>query len=132
MTFQGYQGVDNWHGTPVADTLLVEIQPIYDDCVERPEGAEVSAIDRDYPITEAIDQGSFPNVYGYNRTTGVHEGASLLAEVNGDPLLAVTEHGDGRVVACASDPGIQWGLGLVDWEGYSQFWADVINWVTNT
>lgn len=128
MTFQGYQGVGNWQGTPVAETLPVEIQPVYDDRVERPEGAEVSVVDRTHPITEAVGDGSFPVIYGYNRTAGVREGAEMLAEVNGDPLLAAAEHGDGRVVAYTSDPGIQWGLGLVDWDGYSQFWTDTIEW----
>jgi uncharacterized membrane protein len=51
--------------------------------------------------------------------------------VDGDHLLAVTEHGDGRVVAYTSDPGIQWGLGFVDWEGYSQFWTGVLDWISS-
>jgi len=128
MTFQGYQGVGNWHGTPVADTLPVEIRPIYDDRVERPEGAEVSLVVDSHPVIENITE-PFPNVYGYNRTAGVHDQADLLARVDGDPLLAVTEHGDGRVLAYTSDPGIQWGHDLVDRDEYGTFWGDVLRWV---
>jgi len=129
MTFQGYQGTGNWHGTPVAETLPLDIKPIYDDRVERPEGAEASFVEPDHPILEGVDEASFPPIYGYNETAGVREDATLLARINGDPLLAVTEYGDGRVLAYTSDPGIQWGLGLVEWDRYSAFWTDALEWV---
>jgi Uncharacterized membrane protein len=129
MTYQGYQGVGNWHGTPVADTLPLEIRPIYDDRVERPEGAVASMVEPDHPVLEAVGDG-FPELYGYNETAGVRKDATLLARVDGSPLLATREYGDGRVVAYTSDPGIKWGLELVEWNEYAQFWSDTLDWAT--
>lgn len=130
MTFQGYQGVGNWHGTLVAETLPVEIRPIYDDRVERPEGAETTIERPDHPVFDSLDHESLPVVYGYNEVAGLRDGATELATVDGNPLLAVTEHGDGRVVTYTSDPGIQWGLDLVDWDSYDEFWLDTLDWAT--
>ena len=130
MTFQGYQGVGNWQGTPVADTLPVEIRPIYDDRVERPEGAEVTITDRDHPVLASVGEGSLPVVYGYNQVAGLRDGATELATVDGHPLLAVSEYGEGRVLTYTSDPGIKWGLAMVDWDDYDDFWLDAVEWVT--
>jgi uncharacterized membrane protein len=129
MTFQGYQGVGNWAGTPVADTLPVEIRPVYDDRVERPEGAEVTLTGADHGITDPLAAGSFPEVYGYNESGGPADGASVLAEVDGTPLLATDEFGDGRTVAYASDPGPKWGFGIMEWDGYDEFWHRAVEWV---
>ena len=128
MTFQGYQGVGNWHGTPVADTLPVDIRPIYDDRVERPEGAEPTVTTRDHPVMDAAGDGSLPTVYGYNQVAGLRDGATELASVDGHPLLAVSDHGQGRVLTYTSDPGIQWGLDLVEWAAYDEFWLDAVAW----
>jgi uncharacterized membrane protein len=32
------------------------------------------------------------------------------------------------VLAYTSDPGIRWGLDLVDWAAYDEFWLDAIAW----
>jgi uncharacterized membrane protein len=129
MTFQGYQGVGNWQGTPVEAVLPVEIRPVFDDRVERPEGGEVTLTDSDHPITHDLD--GLPVVYGYNRTGPVRDDADLLAEVDGNPLLTANEFGDGRAVAYASDPGPKWGYGLMEWDGYDEFWRQIIEWVTS-
>lgn len=114
MRFQGYRGVGNWQGTPVADILPVGMLGVFDDRVERPEGAEVSVRNSDHPILDGVEANSFPPVYGYNETANFTADAELLATVSGDPLLAAREHEDGRVVAYTSDPGPRWGLGLID------------------
>jgi uncharacterized membrane protein len=132
MTFQGYQGVGNWAGTPVADTLPVEIRPVYDDRVERPEGGAVTLTGTDHPITDPVEPGTFPEVYGYNETAGATDSATVLAEVDDVPLLATGEHGEGRTVAYTSDPGPKWGFGIMDWEGYDDFWYRTLEWVTGS
>lgn len=130
MTFQGYQGVGNWQGTPVESVLPVEIEPVFDDRVERPEGGEVSLTDAEHPVTSPIDAGSFPPVYGYNEVAGLEDGATSLATVDGNPLLAVDGFGDGRSLAYASDPGPKWGYGLMEWDEYGAFWTRALEWVT--
>jgi uncharacterized membrane protein len=132
MTFQGYQGVGNWHGTPVTDVLPVDLRPIFDDRVERPEGGEVVVHDVTHPTTAHLADESFPDVYGYNEVAGVTEGATTLATVDGRPLLAAGSFGDGRSIVYASDPGPKWGFGLMDWDGYDQFWVRVLAWLSDT
>jgi uncharacterized membrane protein len=127
MTFQGYRGAGNWHGTPVADALPVAIRPVFDDRVERPEGAETTILDVDHPVTRGVD-GSFPAVYGYNRTGAVDDDATLLAEVDGEPLMAAGEHGAGRAFVYTSDPSVKWGLDLVEWDHYREFWVRALEW----
>lgn len=131
MTFQGYQGIGNWAGTPVEAVLPVAIRPVFDDRVERPEGAEVSLTGTDHPVTEGLEDG-LPVVYGYNQTDGVTEGGDALARVDGHDLLAAGEFGDGRTVAYASDPGPKWGYGMMEWDGYGPFWVRALEWVAGS
>lgn len=131
MTFQGYQGIGNWQGTPVEAVLPVAIRPVYDDRVERPEGGEVSVTETDHPVTAHLEDG-LPVVYGYNETGGLKEGSRVLAEVDGNDLLAVGEFGDGRTVAYTSDPGPKWGYGMMEWDGYEEFWLRALEWATGS
>lgn len=130
MTFQGYKGAGNWQGTPVEDVLPVDIRPIFDDRVECPEGRETTILDTDHYVTEQLEGASLPDVYGYNETGAVNEDARLLAEVDGNPLLATGTYGDGRTLVYSSDPGIKWGLDLVEWDGYDEFWTRALEWAT--
>jgi uncharacterized membrane protein len=127
-TFQGYQGTGNWQGTPVEDVLPTEIKPVFDDRVERPSGAEPTVTDDEHPIASDLGTGGLPTVYGYNAVAGLRGDSDLLATVNGDPLLATGEFGDGRTVAYTSDPGIKWGYGMVEWDDYESFWHRVLDW----
>ena len=132
MSFQGYQGRGNWHDSHVADVLPVEIPPLPDDRVDAPEGVDTAIVDTDHPVTEGIDSAEFPKVYGYNKTGDVKEGAELLATVDDNNLLAAGEYGDGRVLTYTSDPAPKWGLDLLEWDGYEQFWLQGIRWVADS
>lgn len=125
MTFQGYQGVG--HGTPVADTLPIDIRPIYDDRIERPEGAEVTVTDRDHPVMSAVGDKSLPVVYGYNQVGGLRDGTTELGHRRRASPLGRLRVRQGRVLTYTSDPS-QWGLALVDWEEYDRFWLNAIEW----
>lgn len=128
MTYQGYQGIGNWQGTLVEDVLPLQLQPVYDDRVERPEGADPTVVDDAHPLTDTFD---LPTVYGYNRVAGIDPDARLLATVDSHPLLAVGDYGEGRTVAYTSDPGIKWGYGMVEWPEYQPFWRTALDWVTD-
>ncbi|MDZ7702778.1 MAG: glutamine amidotransferase [Halobacteriales archaeon] len=130
MSFQGYHGIGNWAESPVAELLPVETRNVFDDRVERPEGVAIDRVERGHRITEGLDWAAFPAMYGYNRVGGVRADAKRLASVDGDPLLAVREAGDGRALAYTSDPGPKWGLELVEWEDYGTFWRRALEWVT--
>lgn len=130
MTYQGYRGAGNWAGTAVADLLPVSVRPVFDDRVERPEGVAVEAVDTDHPVTAGLDWTDGPTLYGYNRVGGLAADARLLATVDGEPLLATQEVGDGRVVAYTSDPGVMWGLDLIEWADYAGLWGQALRWAT--
>jgi uncharacterized membrane protein len=130
MTFQGYKGAGNWQGTPVETVLPVEIRPVFDDRVERPEGAETTVHDPDHPVFDGVDAGSFPPVYGYNRVGPVGADAEEHATVAGDTLIATGAFGDGRTFVYTSDPNVKWGLDLVEWDHYRRFWVRTLQWAT--
>jgi uncharacterized membrane protein len=130
MSFQGYHGIGNWAESPVAELLPVETRNVFDDRVERPEGVSLGSLERGHSVTEGLDWAAFPPLYGYNRVGDVREDAEELATVDGDPLLAVREAGDGRALAYTSDPGPKWGLELAEWSDYPAFWRGALEWVT--
>jgi uncharacterized membrane protein len=130
MTFQGYQGTGNWQGTVVEDVPPTELKPVFDDRVERPSGAEPTVTDDDHPLTADLGEAGLPTLYGYNEVAGLQGDSELLATVNGDPLLAAGEFGEGRTVVYTSDPGIKWGYGMVEWDDYDEFWHNTLEWAT--
>lgn len=131
MTFQGYKGAGNWQGTLVEEVLPTEIEPVFDDRVERPRGAKPTVTNNDHPLTAGFSEEGLPTLYGYNRVAGLRGDSELLATVNGDPLLVTGEFGEGRTIAYTSDPGIKWGYGMVEWDDYGEFWHNALNWATN-
>ena len=130
MSFQGYHGIGNWAESPVAELLPVTVRNVFDDRVERPAGVDLGSVERGHPLTEGLDWDTFPPLYGYNRVGAVREDAELLATVDGDPLLAAREAGDGRVVAYTSDPGPKWGLEHAEWADYAAFWRGALEWAS--
>lgn len=133
FTYQGHYGKGCWYGTPIAKILPLEILPLPDDRVEAPEGASLSEIDTNHPVTSGIDWSDPPIFMGYNRTGGVQNGGTLLARVGeeADPFLAVGNYGKGRVLAITSDPAPHWGSGFVQWPHYAQFWAQAVRWASD-
>ncbi len=76
------------------------------------------------------DKGDF-TFLGYNRTQ-LKEGATLLAEQDGEPIVAVWEYGAGRTMAFTPDPQPHWCGTFKDWEGYSRFWIQSVLWLTKS
>ena len=57
-------------------------------------------------------------------------GATLIASVNGDPLIAATQAGKGRSLVWTSDIGPHWcPETFVKWEGFAPLMANMIAWV---
>jgi uncharacterized membrane protein len=65
---------------------------------------------------------------GYNRTI-IKKDAILLAEYNGDPILAVWDYYNGRSLVFTSDCAPHWGGNFINWEYYTRFWIQAIKWV---
>jgi uncharacterized membrane protein len=80
-----------------------------------------------HPITKGLPP-TWTHLLGYNKLTP-KRGTKVLATVGSDPLLVVGEHGEGRVVAWASDIGPHWcPRDFAEWEGYTQLWRRMISW----
>jgi uncharacterized membrane protein len=130
LTFQGIEAKGQWSGTAVEDTLPVSISR-WDDRVERPSGAIAEVVQAGHPVLAGVD-GPWPLLLGWNRITP-REGAEVVVEIGGDPLLVLGSYGDGRSVAFASDISPHWvPEEFLAWPGYEALWANIIDWVTAT
>lgn len=132
FSYQGHYGKGRWYGTPVAKILPVQILPLPDDRIETPEGAALSQIDTDHPVTSGLDWSEPPIFMGYNRVGDLQNEGRLLARIGeaADPFLAVGEYRKGCVLAITSDPAPHWGSDFVRWPHYAQFWAQAARWVS--
>jgi Mg-chelatase subunit ChlD len=79
------------------------------------------------PIMEQLNR-QLPPLYGYNGTTLKESAATILAGVNGAPVLAQWQYGLGRAVAWTSDFKGKWAKDWVSWELFPRFAAQLIGW----
>ncbi|MFN2628638.1 MAG: glutamine amidotransferase [Gaiellaceae bacterium] len=127
LSFQGIEGKANYRGTPLAEVLPVEIEP-GDDRVEAPEDPIPRLTDCLHPITAGLPR-EWPSILGYQRLAP-KSGCSVLARVDGHPLVVAGEPGDGRALAYASDIGPHWAPpAFVEWDGYARFWDQAARWL---
>jgi uncharacterized membrane protein len=128
-SFTGEMGKGGW-----GRTLLKELLPVlcldYEDLVETTEGFSVKVTEAGKKIFKKIPFRSMPPLLGYNKTIPKKEGRILLkVKETGDPLLAVRDFGQGRVLAYTSDPAPHWGCNFVYWDEYNHFWLECLDYV---
>jgi uncharacterized membrane protein len=130
LSFQGIYGAARYHKSPIEDVLPVALLPV-DDRTEKPEGVNPKVVDNTHFITEGID-AEWPYLLGFNEVT-VKQGGELLVKVQEYPLLVTGSFGKGRSVAWTSDVGPHWcPREFVEWPGYGEVWARIIQWVSQT
>ena len=128
LSFQGFQGMANYAGTPVEDALPVRISR-WDDRVEAPEGVNPRLTDESHTITDGLDD-VWPFVLGYQRLEA-KEDAHVLAAVEGDPMLVSGSFGQGRSVAFATDISPHWApQEFMDWPGYQRLFDNIVTWLS--
>jgi uncharacterized membrane protein len=126
-SFQGINAGAFYHRTPIEEALPVAISP-YDDRVEVPEGASSEVLEAEHPILAGIED-EWPMLLGYNRVEADPK-AMVLARVEGDPLLLVSEPGNGKALAWTSDIGPHWcPEPFTSWEGYEKIWNGAVSWL---
>lgn len=129
LTFAGIDGRARWGGTPVAEVLPVRIAPT-DDRMEVPAGAQPQLRDRGHAIVAGLPE-PWPALLGYNRVE-LREGATLVATVGDDPLIAAGSFGRGRAAVFTSDCGPHWcPPPFVGWPGYARLWQQLVGWVAD-
>ncbi len=80
-----------------------------------------------HPMLKGWKAAGAPSLLGYVKTTRKATAQVPLVTDIGDPLLAHWRFGLGKVTAFTSDCKSRWSaLWITGWEGYSQFWAQVI------
>ncbi|MHC5054963.1 MAG: VWA domain-containing protein [Planctomycetota bacterium] len=80
-----------------------------------------------HPMLKGWRADGAPSLLGYVKTTRKATAQVPLVTDIGDPLLAHWRFGLGKVTAFTSDCKSRWSaLWITGWEGYSQFWAQVI------
>jgi uncharacterized membrane protein len=126
LTFQGIQAKGNYHGSPVEDAMPVTLLP-GDDRVERPDGAVPRIVDAKHAVMKGLTK--WPAFLGYNRSIA-RKDADVLADIDGDPFIAVRKVGKGRSAIFASDCGPHWGPPeFLAWNGYGKVWTNLARWL---
>lgn len=129
LSFTGFEGKAAFRQSPLAPSLPVELLP-EDDRVELPAGAAPSVLRQDHPAVGGAG-AQWPHLLGYNRVRA-RAGATTLAEIAGDPLLVVGEHGKGRTAAFTSDCSPHWAPPefCERWDGYGNLFDGLVRWLT--
>lgn len=88
------------------------------------EGTFYPALGAPSPVTD--DLTAAPPLLGYVLTKAKGT-ASIVMEVGQrDPLLATWQRGLGRATAWTSDATARWSSEWVEWEGYVDFWGEMV------
>lgn len=126
LTFSGIDAKGRWGETAVQEVLPVKVLNI-DDREEHPEGV-VPEVVGDHPALKNIE-GPWPTLLGYNKVLARQE-AEVPVIINGDPLIAFAEYGEGRSAVFTSDCAPHWGSQeFIDWKDYGTMWNGIIKWL---
>jgi uncharacterized membrane protein len=128
LSFQGFEAKARFAGTAVEAVLPVTCLT-YDDRAETPEGVQPVIVDASHPVLAGVPAG-MPALLGYNKVV-LKPGATLVATVGGDPLIATAQVGKGRSLVWTSDIGPHWcPEPFVQWNGFAPLMSNMIDWVT--
>jgi uncharacterized membrane protein len=126
LSFSGIEGKAGYANSPIGDLLPVKVFRT-DDRAEHPEGAVVKVLRPDHPALGGVG-GAWPSLLGFNRTEP-RPGATVLAEVNGYPLVAIAPAGEGRTAVFTSDMSPHWAPPpFMEWTGYAPLWRALSAW----
>ncbi len=127
LSFQGFEAKGKFFGSPIEEILPVKMFP-YDDRVESPEGVSPVVNDQAHPVVAGV-KGDWPELLGYNKVE-LKAGATLVASVGSDPLVAVQEVGKGRTGVWMSDIGPHWcPETFVQWDGFGKIMGNLHRWL---
>lgn len=126
LTFSGVDAKGKWHDTAVQEVLPVEVLTV-DDRMEHCEGI-TPTMKSNHDILDGIPE-SFPEILGYNKTIAKKE-ATIVAEVDGDPFIAVMNCDKGRTAVVTTDCAPHWAPEeFCEWKYYDQLWQNITDWV---
>ena len=127
MTFTGIDGKGKYKDTVIEEILPVDLLP-YDDRVESPEGADLTADPSAHPVLAPLPE-KWPFVLGYNRLIPKPD-AQVIVSHEKDPIIALRECGGGRTLAYATDCAPHWAPPeMYGWEYYGVLWDRLLRWL---
>ena len=127
MTFQGMDARGKWKETPIEEILPVTLRD-GDDRREIPEGADLICEPGSHPILSGLP-AQWPYILGYNRLTA-KSNADVVVAFENDPIIALCVHGEGRVLAYATDCAPHWApASMHEWEHYPKLWDNILHWL---
>jgi uncharacterized membrane protein len=127
MSFSGIDGKARYGRSPLAGVLPVVIAD-HDDRTEVPEGFVPHVREPAHPALAGVP-ATWPRVLGYNRVEA-RDGSSVLVARDGDPILVVGTHGDGRSAAFTPDLAPHWAPPeFLAWDGYGRLWESLLGWL---
>lgn len=129
LSFNGEMGKGGWGRTQLREILPVECLE-QEDLRESTEGWNGCAMQPTHPLFAGLDLSAMPPILGYN-IVRPRQGCEVLAVWKGsqDPMIAVGQFGQGRVLAYTSDPAPHWGCNFVYWDYYRKFWQNAVTWL---
>ena len=126
LTFSGVDAKGKWQDTAVQEVLPVQILST-DDRMEFPEGTNPVTI-ASHEIVDGL--GEWPMVLGYNKTIAKEE-STVIAEVNGDPFIALGNYGKGKSAVFTTDCAPHWAPPqFCEWKNYNQLFLNLAKWLT--
>lgn len=127
LTFSGIDAKGRWGKTAVQDVLPVMVKET-DDRMEHCEGVKPVTVKK-HQILEGIGD-EWPIVLGYNRVVPKDDG-EVIAEICGDPFIAVGKYGKGRSAVFTTDCAPHWAPPeFCDWKGYDILFSNMADWLT--
>ena len=128
LSFTGFEGKAAYRNTALHETLPVTLLA-EDDRVEHPAGLHADVHEPNHPALGGAGN-TWPILLGHNRVVARPD-SSVLATLDGDPLVAVSTRGSGRTAVFTSDCSPHWAPAAFceQWPGYAQVFGGLIEWL---
>lgn len=127
-SFSGQLGKGGWGRSLFADVFPVECLQT-DDLFESTEAFPTRVNQKDHPALHGIDFESLPPLLGFNETRTRADIEPIIdIQFSGQwyPLLAGRKFGNGQVTVWTTGASPHWGINLVKWPQYNQFWRQIV------
>lgn len=80
----------------------------------------------EHPIMRGI--AGLPALQGYVATSAKDIATVILRGPYDDPVLATWQYGLGRAAAFTSDASSRWAAAWLTWDGFADFWSQLVRW----
>ena len=79
-------------------------------------------------IMTGFQPSDLPMISGYDYAESKSGAQTVLTSDRNDPILAKWQYGLGRVIAWTADDGVDFANEWQGWDGYADFWSNMVQW----